>query len=102
MPLPKLTMQQKRQALAKAQEMRAQRASLRRRLKKGELRLKDILSDDSNEVVARMKVAYLIQSLPQVGKVRAQQIMDEIGIHTSRRVKGLGKRQRSLLLEKLG
>lgn len=102
MALPKLTMEQKQQALAKAQEMRAQRATLRRRLKKGELRLGDVLADENNEVVARMKVSYLIQSLPQVGKVRAQQIMEELGIHASRRVKGLGKRQRSALLEKLG
>ncbi|MBE3582860.1 MAG: integration host factor [Limnochordaceae bacterium] len=102
MPLPKLSAQQKRAALAKAQEMRSQRASLRRRLKTGELKLPDILQDTQSEVVARMRVAYLIQSLPQVGRIRAQQIMNEIGIDEGRRVQGLGKRQRSALLERLG
>lgn len=102
MALPKLSLEEKRRALAKAQEMRIERARVRRQLKTGELTLRDVLSRTEEEVIARMRVAYLIQSLPQVGKVTARRIMEEIGIDESRRVQGLGKRQRGELLERLG
>lgn len=102
MALPKLTPDEKRRALQKAQEMRTKRAEVREKLKKGKLTLKEVLENTDDEVVGRMRVAYLLQSLPQVGKVTSQKIMSEIGIHESRRVQGLGKRQIGLLLEKLG
>ena len=41
------------------------------------------------------------ESLPNVGKITAVSIMEEIGINESRRVQGLGKRQLAMLLEKL-
>ena len=102
MALPKLTLSEKRKALDKAQEMRSKRAKLRQQLKKGNVTLSEVLNDASNEVVGRMRVAYLLQSLPQVGKVTSKKIMDEIGIHESRRVQGLGKRQINALLQRLG
>ena len=93
MALPKLTLDEKKKALAKAQEMRSQRAKLREKLKSGELTLRAVLENSSDEVIARMRVSYLLQSLPQVGKVTSERIMNEIGIHQNRRVQGLGKRQ---------
>lgn len=100
--LPKLTPDEKRRALQKAQEMRSKRAEVREQLKKGRLSLREVLNNANDEVVGKMRVAYLLQSLPQVGKVTSRKIMDEIGIHESRRVQGLGKRQIGALLEKLG
>ena len=41
----------------------------------------------------RMTVKSVIESIPNVGKLRAAKIMEEIGISTSRRVKGLGPKQ---------
>jgi len=102
MALPQLTPDEKRRALQKAQEMRSKRAEVREQLKKGKLSLKEVLENSADEVVGKMRVAYLLQSLPQVGKVTSRKIMDEIGIHESRRVQGLGKRQIGALLEKLG
>lgn len=102
MALPKLTLDEKRKALAKAQEMRSQRAKLREKLKSGELTLRAVLENSSEEVIARMRVSYLLQSLPQVGKVTSDRIMNEIGIHENRRVQGLGKRQIEELLKRLG
>lgn len=102
MALPKLTLDEKRKALAKAQEMRSQRAKIREKLKSGELTLRAVLENSSDEVVARMRVSYLLQSLPQVGKVTSDRIMNEIGIHRNRRVQGLGKRQIEELLKRLG
>lgn len=102
MALPKLTLDEKRKALVKAQEMRSQRAKLREKLKSGELTLRAVLENSSEEVIARMRVSYLLQSLPQVGKVTTDRIMNEIGIHENRRVQGLGKRQIEELLRRLG
>lgn len=100
MALPNLTLEQKQQALQKAQNMRSRRAAIREDLKSGKVTLKDILADPNDEVVQKMRVVYLLQSLPQVGKVTSRKIMEEIGIHESRRVQGLGKRQINALLEK--
>jgi ribosomal protein S13 len=47
-----------------------------------------------------MKVSALLESLPGVGKVRARQIMAEIGISETRRVRGLGTHQISALVER--
>lgn len=102
MALPKLTLDEKRKALMKAQDMRSQRAKLRERLKSGELTLREVLDDADQEVIARMRVSYLLQSLPQIGKVTTDRIMNEIGIHENRRVQGLGKRQIDELLKRLG
>ena len=102
MSLPYLTQGEKLNALKKAQEMRSKRAELRLKLKKGSLSLQEVLDSADDEVIARMRVTYLLQSLPQVGKVTSDKIMREIGINENRRVQGLGKRQREQLLERLG
>jgi ribosomal protein S13 len=49
-----------------------------------------------------MKVSTVLESLPGVGKVRAQKIMEELDISATRRVRGLGSKQRELLLTKFG
>lgn len=102
MSLPYLTQEEKMKALKKAQKMRTKRAELRLKLKKGTLSLQDVLDSADDEVIARMRVTYLLQSLPQVGKVTSEKVMNEIGINENRRVQGLGKRQKSLLLKRLG
>ncbi|MGI6518071.1 MAG: integration host factor, actinobacterial type [Bacillota bacterium] len=102
MALPELTDEQKRQALKKAQEVRSKRAQIRARLKKGEMTLDKVLANADDDVIGKMRVAYLLESLPRIGKVRARQIMEEIGIDENRRVQGLGVRQKEALLNKLG
>ena len=100
MAVPKLSTQERANALAKAQEMRTKRMELRKELKAGTITLAEVLKRD-DEIVTRMKVKYLLESLPNVGKITALSIMEEIGINESRCVQGLGKRQLALLLEKL-
>lgn len=102
MSLPKLTLEEKRQALKKAQLMRSKRAEIRQELKKGNMTLMDVLSKSDDEVIGRMRVAYLLQSLPKIGKVRTRKIMEDIGINESRRVQGLGSRQKQALIERFG
>ncbi len=98
MALPSLTPAEKKKALEKAQSMRRARAELRAKLKKGVVKFADILAEKDDAVIQRMKVSYLLKSLPRVGKVKAEKIMEEVGIDESRRVQGLGKRQKEALL----
>ena len=100
MAVPNLSVEQRADALAKAQEMRTKRMELRKELKAGKVTLAEVLKRE-DEIVTRMKVKYLLESLPNVGKITAASLMEEIGINESRRVQGLGKRQLALLLEKL-
>jgi S13-like protein len=101
MPLPPtLTPEQRQAALDKAAAARRERAELKEKLKMGSVNLRELLNlADNNEVVAKMKVLAVLESLPGVGKVKARRTMDEIGISETRRVRGLGDQQRSKLLD---
>ena len=60
--------------------------------------LKDFAKSDSDDVLGKMKVSALLEAMPGVGKVRAAQIMERLEIAPSRRLRGLGDRQRKALL----
>ena len=100
MALPTLTDEQRKAALEKAAQARHARAELREKVKTGNVSLKEVL-DSTDPIAERMKVSALIESLPGYGKAKAAKIMDELGISATRRVKGLGARQREQLLEAL-
>ena len=98
MPLPVLTDEQRKQALEKAAIARKKRAELKGQLKSGKLMLRDVLSRQDDDTVGKMKVSTVLESLPGVGKVRARKIMERLDISASRRVRGLGAKQRESLL----
>src|SRR6266508_6661389 len=98
MPLPVLTDEQRKQALEKVAEARRARAGLKGQLKSGKLTLKDMLSRPGDDTVGKMKVSTVLESLPGVGKVRARKIMEKLDISASRRVRGLGAKQKDALL----
>ena len=103
MPLPQLTPEQRADALAKAAAARRERAAVKNRLKNAQGSLKEVITEGKeNDVVGKMKVSALLESLPGVGRVRARQVMEEIGISESRRVRGLGANQIAQLLERFG
>jgi hypothetical protein len=101
--LPQLTDEQRAAALEKAAAARRVRAELKDRLKRGGTNLTQVLKDaESDEILGKMKVSALLEALPKVGKVKAQEIMTELEIAPTRRLRGLGDRQRKALLEKFG
>lgn len=102
MPLPTLTEEQRKQALEKAAEARRKRAELKQQLKTGQLTLAQVLERSDNETVGKMKVSAVLEALPGVGKVRARKLMERLDISTSRRVRGLGGKQRDALLQEFG
>ncbi|MCC6106514.1 MAG: integration host factor [Coriobacteriaceae bacterium] len=100
MALPQLTDEQRKEALEKAAAARHARAELREKIKTGQVTLEEVLDSD-DPIAARLKVSALIESLPGYGKAKAAKIMAELGISSTRRVKGLGARQREQLIEAL-
>ncbi len=103
MALPQLTPEQRAQALEKAAAARKERAAVKNRLKNAQGSLKEVVEQGrTNDVIGKMKVSALLESMPGVGRVRARQVMEEIGISESRRVRGLGANQVAQLLERFG
>lgn len=100
---PKLTHEQRQAALAKAAEVRRRQAGVKEKLKAGELTFAQVVQlGASDEMIDRIKVLAVLESLPGVGKVKARRLMEEIGISHSRRLRGLGHKQKATLLERLG
>ena len=103
MVLPPLTPEQRAAALEKAAAARKARAELKVRLKTSGTSLVDVLqSGETDEAIGKMKVEALLEALPGVGKVRAQRIMERLEISPSRRVRGLGAKQREALAREFG
>jgi signal recognition particle GTPase len=103
MPLPpSLSPDQRQAALDKAAAARRQRAELKEKLKMGSITLRELLDQgERDDVVGKMKVVSVLESLPGVGKVKARRLMEEIGISDTRRLQGLGENQRKRLFERL-
>jgi hypothetical protein len=103
MPLPpSLSPDQRQAALQKAAEARRARAELKEKLKMGSITLSELLDQaGKDEIVGKMKVVAVLESLPGLGKVKARRLMEEVGISDARRVQGLGANQRKTLLEKV-
>lgn len=96
MPLPpELSPDQRQAALAKAAAARRQRAELKDKLKAGSLGLAELFEmAEADDVVGRMKVLAVLESMPGLGKVKSRRLMEEVGISENRRVRGLGAQQR--------
>ena len=68
----------------------------------GSLTLSELLTQaERDEVIGKMKVLAMLESLPGLGKVKARRIMEEVGISDNRTIHGLGEQQRKKLFEKL-
>ncbi|MGW0538203.1 integration host factor, actinobacterial type [Streptomyces sp. NPDC003032] len=101
MALPPLSKAQRAAALEKAAAARTERAEVKEALKLGKLTLNAVIADPTTSV-GKMPVHSLLAALPGIGKIRATQIMKELGISESRRVRGLSSNQEILLLERFG
>jgi hypothetical protein len=99
---PKLTPEQRARALEKAAAARQARAALKQALKDGSLTLPDLLARAAtDEAAGGIKVSAVLTSLPGLGKVKAQRLMEKLGIAESRRLRGLGAKQREALIRAL-
>ena len=97
---PALTTEPRQAALEKAAKVRRERAEVKEKLKMGSLTLGELLTQaESDETVGKMKVVSVLESLPGLGKVKARRLMATVGIAETRRLQGLGAKQRADLLE---
>lgn len=95
-----LSPEQRQAALEKAAAVRRARAELKDHLKSGRVTLKELLAKaDSDDTIGKMKVLAALESLPGTGKVKARRLMESVGISETRRLQGLGAKQRESLLE---
>ena len=97
---PALTPEQRQAALEKAARVRRERAEVKEKLKLGTMSLAELLTQaEQDETVGKMKVVSVLESLPGLGKVKARRLMETVGISDSRRLQGLGAKQREALLK---
>jgi guanylate kinase len=90
----------RRRALELSKESRQVRAKYKGLINSGELSIIDFLSmAESNSILGKMRVRDLLESVPGYGKVRVENLMKKSEISPTRRVQGLGKKQRSSLIE---
>lgn len=103
MALPQLTPEQRKAALDKAAASRRERAEVKNRLKHSGASLAEVVREgQTDDVVGKIKVVALLESMPGVGKVRAREIMDRLNIAETRRVRGLGTNQIAALEREFG
>lgn len=100
MALPELDPAQRQAALDKAAAARRVRADAKQRLKAGELSLAELLVEaEGSEPLSKLRVSDVLSAMPAFGPVKAERLMERLGIASSRRVRGLGSRQRAALVE---
>jgi hypothetical protein len=96
--LPTLTPEQRAQALEKAAAARKQRSELLGKLKDGTTTVQAVLNIKDDQIVIKTRVRQVLEAVPGWGKVKVAQLMEKLEIAESRRVGGLGPRQREALI----
>lgn len=93
---PRLSRRSRRKAGQKAVLARQERARVKEEIASGEKFFFELFADERKSI-KRMKLVDLLQSVPGIGKIRADLIMDRAEISSSRRIGGVGKRQLEIL-----
>jgi hypothetical protein len=97
--IPPLSDEQRQQARSAATQARRRRADMKQALRTGERTLAEVLNlAETDDVIAHAKVVDVLKSLPRVGAVRAERVMDRLDIAPNRRLRGLGKHQAAALV----
>ncbi len=103
MALKNLSTQERAAARAKALEARTARAEIKEKFRQETVGLREVFAQaDADPAIARMRTVDLLQTLHGVGEVRAASIMEACSISPSRRLGGLGRRQRDALIAYIG
>ncbi len=99
---PSLTQQQRVEASRLAVANRRRRAEIKRLVKTGQLSLEELFELAAREeCIAQMRAYDLISALPAIGEVKAERIMKAAQIAKTRRIRGLGPKQRAELFRAL-
>jgi hypothetical protein len=97
---PLRSLDQRMEALRRANEIRVRRAQLKKDLKAGTVKIEDILGDPP-EYVETAKVIDILMAVPKFGRVKAARFLNQCRISQSKTVGGLSERQRAELVSLL-
>ncbi|MEA2445149.1 MAG: hypothetical protein QOJ12_2441 [Thermoleophilales bacterium] len=97
---PERSLTQRMDALKRANEIRTQRARLKRDLKAGRTLIHGLLLDPP-EWLATAKVFDLLLAVPKYGRVKVNRILTQCRISPSKTIGGLSERQRNELVSYL-
>jgi len=97
---PLRSLDQRMEALRRANEIRVRRAQLKKDLKAGTTRIEEILRDPP-EYVGTAKVIDILMAVPKFGRVKAARFLNQCRISQSKTVGGLSERQRAELVSLL-
>ena len=94
---PERSLDQRMDALRRANDIRVRRAQLKRDLKDGTVRIEEIL-ESPPAYVETAKVFDMLMSVPKFGRVKATRLLNQCRISQSKTVGGLSERQRAELI----
>jgi ribosomal protein S13 len=97
---PERSLDQRIDALNRANEIRTLRAQLKRDLKAGTASIQALLLDPP-AYLQTAKVLEILLALPKIGKVKATKILDSCRVSPSKTIGGLTDRQRAELAARL-
>lgn len=97
---PTRSFDQRMQALQRANDIRSQRAALKRDLKAGRARF-EVLLEDPPEYLKTAKVFDILLAVPKYGRVKTNRILKHCRISPSKTIGGLSERQRIELVSQL-
>ena len=97
---PERSLTQRMDALRRANEIRTQRASLKRDLKAGRTQIHGLLLDPP-EFLQTAKVFDVLLAVPKYGRVKVNRILNVCRISPSKTIGGLSQRQRNELVSYL-
>jgi hypothetical protein len=94
---PLRSLDQRMEALKRANDIRVRRAKLKKDLKDGQAQIEAILMDPP-EYVSTAKVFDMLMAVPKFGRVKAARLLNQCRISQSKTVGGLSDRQRAELI----
>lgn len=94
---PARSLDQRMEALKRANDIRVKRAQLKKDLKAGRVQIEEILGDPP-EYVETAKVFDMLMAVPKFGRVKAARFLNQCRISQSKTVGGLSERQRAELI----
>ena len=94
---PLRSLDQRMEALRRANEIRVRRAQLKKDLKAGTVQIEEVLRDPP-EYGETAKVVDILMAVPKFGRVKAGRFLNQCRISQSKSVGGLSERQRSELV----
>jgi hypothetical protein len=94
---PERSLDQRMEALKRANDIRVRRARLKKDLKDGHVRIEEILASPP-EYVETAKVFDILMAVPKFGRVKAARFLNQCRISQSKTVGGLSERQRAELV----